>query len=1059
MRSTFNLHYYFRGLAALASLLAAGTAQAQSSCDAWYRFDGDLADASGNGYEGTMFGRDGAAAEPGFGAGISGQALHLDGAAALRAYLDLHYDSCPQVTLTAWVRIDSKNPEETAYVLSTGVPGIGLYYSGRSVVLTGSGNGLSHREGLRDDRAWFFVAGVYDFDAGTYRLYFRNRIREGSLPSKPKEPEGVIYIGTRGDSLANTARDLYLDEVRIFGRALSDEQVRQVAARVSGQPWLTAVLLDSTASGGAATRPDLRDHIRSDDPPLGPATLPVGELDTSATSGGAVTGLELPDDVRPNQPPLGPTTLAVGEEGGNSGAPLLEAPATAGTSPGTSPVETNLTLPEDDPVREFKEQTAPRSAPPPTPGAKPLFEEIYRNDRGGPVRTVDLVRPGSSVMQTITYEEIDGLAITEGDIILGPVADLDRWAEAVEPEASGGTGVRRQGLNAIANTDMLWRNGRIPFVISAGLSATARNNINGAINAFNAATGGNITWVPRTSESDFVQFAQGTDPVACSSAVGRQGGRQDINLSTSNRGCTVATLLHEMLHAAGVWHEQSRPDRDTYVDVLIDNVQTEPQDRRHNFEKTTLDDGLGVGEYNFRSIMHYSPFAFGVSCIPGPPSGSAIDADCRCTTNDGQTVCVARTIRSRVPGKTINRDFSMASDLADILTLYPGVPGPQLGLEWGDGYYATATAVGDVDGDGLAEIVVGRFANDNARVLLYDDILAGSSILDTAGEGWGPGIEVTDVAVGDVDGDGDMEIGVSRRAGSSNRWYIYDFKNGELMQIRAGGDDWDSSSYATAIAFGDIDNDGRDEFAVGRRASQHGRYYLFNDAAATVPFERLAIGGTNWDGTHYTTGLAFGDVDNDGRDELGVTRNAASGMRYEIIKYANGAFSQLHADGHDWDGTHYGTAIAFGNVDNDGGEEAIVGRRASSGSRFHVVDDASGGFAILDRGGDLWGSNYWVVGVDLADIDNNGRDEVVVARNAGEAGRYYLFKDRLRDFEPVLVNGEPFRGASNFSGVGATDISAGDMDGDGKADLSISYDQRVFGRMRWEAISLKLPAN
>lgn len=961
MRSTFNLHYCFRGLAALASLLVAGTAQAQSSCDAWYRFDRDLSDASGNGYEGTMFGRDGAAAEPGFGAGISGQALHLDGAAALRAYLDLHYDSCPQVTLTAWVRIDSKNPEETAYVLSTGVPGIGLYYSGRSVVLTGSGNGLSHREGLRDDRAWFFVAGVYDFDAGTYRLYFRNRIREGSLPSKPREPEDVIYIGTRGDSLANTARDLYLDEVRIFGRALSDEQVRQVAARVSGQPWLTAVLLDST--------------------------------------------------------------------------------------------------PEDDPVREFREQTAPRSAPPPTPGAKPLFEEIYRNDRGGPVRTVDLVRPGSSVMQTITYEEIDGLAITEGDIILGPVADLDRWAEAVEPEASGGTGVRRQGLNAIANTDMLWRNGRIPFVISAGLSATARNNINGAINAFNAATGGNITWVPRTSESDFVQFAQGTDPVACSSAVGRQGGRQDINLSTSNRGCTVATLLHEMLHAAGVWHEQSRPDRDTYVDVLIDNVQTEPQDRRHNFEKTTLDDGLGVGEYNFRSIMHYSPFAFGVSCIPGPPSGSAIDADCRCTTNDGQTVCVARTIRSRVPGKTINRDSSMASDLADILTLYPGVPGPQLGLEWGDGYYATATAVGDVDGDGLAEIVVGRFANDNARVLLYDDILAGRSILDTAGEGWGPGIEVTDVAVGDVDGDGDMEIGVSRRAGSSNRWYIYDFKNGELMQIRAGGDDWDSSSYATAIAFGDIDNDGRDEFAVGRRASQHGRYYLFNDAAATVPFERLAIGGTNWDGTHYTTGLAFGDVDNDGRDELGVTRNAASGMRYEIIKYANGAFSQLHADGHDWDGTHYGTAIAFGNVDNDGGEEAIVGRRASSGSRFHVVDDASGGFAILDRGGDLWGSNYWVVGVDLADIDNNGRDEVVVARNAGEAGRYYLFKDRLRDFEPVLVNGEPFRGASNFSGVGATDISAGDMDGDGKADLSISYDQRVFGRMRWEAISLKLPAN
>ena len=106
---------------------------------------------------------------------------------------------------------------------------------------------------------------------------------------------------------------------------------------------------------------------------------------------------------------------------------------------------------------------------------------------------------------------------------------------------------------------------------------------------------------------DRIQFTNGS---GCSSYVGRQGlGKQAVTLG---EGCfTVEVVLHEILHALGMWHEQSRPDRDDYVHVIFNNIQ---EGYRFAFQKRNSFhiDYHGEG-YDYGSIMHYSLSAFSKS--------------------------------------------------------------------------------------------------------------------------------------------------------------------------------------------------------------------------------------------------------------------------------------------------------------------------------------------------------------------------------------------------------------------------------------------------------------
>jgi hypothetical protein len=184
--------------------------------------------------------------------------------------------------------------------------------------------------------------------------------------------------------------------------------------------------------------------------------------------------------------------------------------------------------------------------------------------------------PMFETAQKIKIQMIDGHAIFEGDIVLYNEND---------PEHDAG----------ISGNNYRWQGGVIPYVIEAGHPRAAE--INQAMAIMNQQT--KLCIKARTNEPDYVRFINGS---GCYSNIGRKGGVQDISISS---GCAFGSIMHEMLHAAGMYHEQSRADRDNYITILTANISAGYE---HNFNKVA--NSISSCAYDFGSIMHYPLTAF-----------------------------------------------------------------------------------------------------------------------------------------------------------------------------------------------------------------------------------------------------------------------------------------------------------------------------------------------------------------------------------------------------------------------------------------------------------------
>ena len=196
------------------------------------------------------------------------------------------------------------------------------------------------------------------------------------------------------------------------------------------------------------------------------------------------------------------------------------------------------------------------------------------------------------VLNGVTFLRYEDYYIFQGDIVLTR-EEAERMGESITRSA------------VTANQNAIWPNQTVYYVADQTLSY--RSLLLQAMSEITNATG--IRFTPWSSSlgNDYIEF------LTCewgnySNSIGRKQGKQEVGIEIFG---SKGTILHEIGHALGLYHEQSRADRDNHIIVLWENIE---QDRQSLFQFATYVEqnrpGRDKGNFDFNSIMLYDSYSF-----------------------------------------------------------------------------------------------------------------------------------------------------------------------------------------------------------------------------------------------------------------------------------------------------------------------------------------------------------------------------------------------------------------------------------------------------------------
>lgn len=194
-------------------------------------------------------------------------------------------------------------------------------------------------------------------------------------------------------------------------------------------------------------------------------------------------------------------------------------------------------------------------------------------------------------VQQFTIETDDGPVLMEVKRVRGALVYGDDMI--IKPDGvSEAIGTRRF---------LRWNEGIIPYRIAS--NHPYRNQILEAIATLNSST---VLWYVEATSNHrkYISIIHGS---GCYSGVGEPfwGNSYEVSIGDGCQGKGI--IIHELLHAAGLFHEHQRFDRDNYVRILWRNIK---RDKEDNFKIPSKFIAKDIGAYNYASIMHYSCDAF-----------------------------------------------------------------------------------------------------------------------------------------------------------------------------------------------------------------------------------------------------------------------------------------------------------------------------------------------------------------------------------------------------------------------------------------------------------------
>jgi hypothetical protein len=200
----------------------------------------------------------------------------------------------------------------------------------------------------------------------------------------------------------------------------------------------------------------------------------------------------------------------------------------------------------------------------------------------------------------------------QGDII----TSVTNAAQLLAQLHSGEPGIEPEFTYAPAT---LWPGRVVPYDFDPGVTAAQRAVFVSAMQAWQNSYPGvtTITFQPRSGQSAFLHLVVASLGFSGGSTdnVGYNGGQ--VTTTIAPTAVNTFLIAHELGHALGLWHEQARNDRDSYVTINYANIAGGFSSQ---FDKASPQGTFGP--YDYDSIMHYGPCFFSACASCSCPSAS-----------------------------------------------------------------------------------------------------------------------------------------------------------------------------------------------------------------------------------------------------------------------------------------------------------------------------------------------------------------------------------------------------------------------------------------------------
>jgi hypothetical protein len=396
-------------------------------------------------------------------------------------------------------------------------------------------------------------------------------------------------------------------------------------------------------------------------------------------------------------------------------------------------------------------------------------------------------------------------------------------------------------------------------------------------------------------------------------------------------------------------------------------------------------------------------------------------------------------------------------------------------------YAGMVSGAGDVDGDGLDDLLIGSWQGAANSAYLVLGPATGTLDLSGAGakfvgEGADDGAGVSVSGAGDVDSDGhdDLFIGAYRNDeggdGAGAAYLVLGPVSGTLDLALAdaklvGEEAYDGAGYRNRVSgAGDVDGNGHDDLLVGAYNDEAdynagAAYLVLGPATGTLDLS-LADAKLLGDRSDLAgTVSGAGDVDGDGLDDLlvGAYYNGGinEGAAYLVLGPVTGTINLSMADAKlvgeeadDWAGYDVSDA---GDVDSDGHDDLLVGALHNSegghdaGAAYLVLGPVTGSRDLSLADAKLVGEgpgDYAGPVSGAGDVDADGHDDVLVGAMYGNeggenAGAAYLVLGPVTGTLDLSRADVKLVGEEANDHVGYSVAGAGDVDSDGRADLLV----------------------